>query len=107
MNQFSASYFRAGVNAYASPSLLLLPARSGMANKQIRASNSTLCQNDRAGMEVRPELCRSPVKNTPPQAITEIMIAQNAMLLATVAASMTTNEVFLIFSLPFKGEAQS
>jgi len=87
---------------------LLLPVRSGAVSREIRNRTPTLCQNDRAGMEVRPELCRAPVRNTTPQAIRVIIIAQNARPMATAAATSITKEnLSLIFHLLSKGEAQS
>ena len=46
-------------------------------------------------------------KERNPQAIRAIQIAQNAMLMATVAASMTTNEVFLIFHFLSKAKLKA
>ena len=54
-----------------------------------------------------PELCKSPVRKETPQAIRAIQIAQNAMLMSTVAASMTTNEVFLIFHFLSKAKLKA
>ena len=66
-------------------------------NRETVARIPKLCQNDRAGMGAIPKPCRAPVRNTKLQEIIEIMIAQNATLVATVAATRRNDKHFFIF----------
>lgn len=69
-----------------------------MDSRKTRSRTPTLCQNDRAGIWVRPELCRAPVRNTKLQAIAEVMTTQNATLMATTVTTGTIKEnLSLIF----------